>query len=78
MQSLLLATSIALTSPVSISTLSDTDELTKAVQQEVSTVRKVVEYKTKVDIQDSYFFQAAQSIKLAKKLSAAQPDVLGE
>lgn len=78
MQSLLLATSIALTSPVSISTLSDTEALTQAVQQEVDAVRKVVEYKTQIDIEDTFLFQATQSIKLAKQQLSQQSTELGE
>ncbi|QTH63159.1 hypothetical protein J1N51_10460 [Psychrosphaera ytuae] len=78
MQSLILATSIALTSPVSISNLNDTEALTQAVHQEVNAVRKVVQYQTKIDIQDTFLFQAKHSIALAKKQFSVKQSELGE
>lgn len=78
MQSLILVASIALTSPVSISNLSDTEALTLAIHQEVNAVRKEVQYQTKVDIQDTFLFQAKHSIALAKKQFFAKQPELGE
>lgn len=78
MQTLLLATTIALTNPVSISSLSDTEVLNESIQQEMNSVRIMVQYQTRVDIQDTFLFQASESIKLAKKNTVSLQSDLGE
>ncbi|MDA8621884.1 hypothetical protein N9L48_04475 [Psychrosphaera sp.] len=67
MQSLVLLSSLVLNTPVSISNLSDTQNLQNLVKEQVTSVQKHVSYKAKQSIMNSDFLQAKQIFKLAKQ-----------
>ena len=69
MQSLVLLSSLVLNTPVSISNLSDTQNLQNLVNEQVTSVQKHVSYKAKQSILNSDFLQAQRILKLAKQAS---------
>ena len=67
MQSLVLLSSLVLNTPVSISNLSETQDLKKLVSEQVTTVQKHVSFKAKQSILSNDLFQVQQLMKLAKQ-----------
>ncbi|GAB2999915.1 hypothetical protein [Psychrosphaera aestuarii] len=70
MQSLVLISSLVLNTPVSISSLSDTQDLNKLINEQVSTVQKQVRHNTQLSILDTDILQARHIVKLVKSASS--------
>ncbi len=70
MQSLVLISSLVLNTPVSISSLSDTQDLNKLINEQVSTVQKQVRHNTQLSILDTDILQVRHIVKLAKRASS--------
>jgi len=65
MQSLILATSLALSTPATISSFDNTLILDEMVNAQVSAVATMVSYQTKVSTQDTFLYQAKLAINSA-------------
>jgi len=65
MQSLILATSLALSTPASISSFDNKEVLDELVNAQVNVVATSVSHQAKVSIQDSFLYQAKLAIKSA-------------
>lgn len=70
MQSLVLISSLVLNTPVSISSLSDTQDLNKLINEQVTTVQKQVHHNTQLSILDTDILQVRHIVKLAKRVSS--------
>ena len=68
MESLIFATSLALTSPVSISTVDTKDMLDEMVGSSIQSVTEFVANQTKHSIIDNYLLQAKLAIKEGQTL----------
>ena len=77
MQSLVLLSSLVLNTPVSISKLSDTQDLQNLVNEQVTAVQKHVSYKARQSILSNDLFQVQQLMKIAKQ-TVATTDLMSE
>jgi len=74
MQSLILATSLALTTPASISTVDTKEVLDEIIGSQVHKVTTMVTRQASVSSQDTFLFQAKLAIKSANELVLNKSD----
>jgi len=74
MQSLILATSLVLSGPASISSLDNSEMLEDLVKSQTQSVSRVISHQTKVSAQDTFLFQAKLAIQSADEFAAVESD----